>query len=138
VNEYAKPLPSLDDEVTAPYWAAAIRHRLTLPRCGDCGGVFFYPRRFCPACWSERVEWIESPGAGTVWSLTFVRVPFYDDTWAADVPYCVAIVELDEGVRLVTNIVGVEPGDVDVGDPVRVVFDDVTPEVTLPKFEVAR
>jgi uncharacterized OB-fold protein len=67
-----------------------------------------------------------------------VHVPFYDDTWAADVPYCVAIVELDEGVRLVTNIVGVEPGDVDVGDPVRVVFDDVTPEVTLPKFEVAR
>jgi uncharacterized OB-fold protein len=138
VNDYAKPLPSLDDEVTAPYWAAAAEHRLVLPRCRDCGAVFFYPRRFCPACWSERVEWVAASGTGTVWSLTFVHVPFYDDTWASDLPYCVGIVELDEGVRLVTNIVGVQPGGVRVGDPVRVVFDDVTDEVTLPKFEVAR
>jgi uncharacterized OB-fold protein len=138
VNDYAKPLPSLDDDVTAPYWAAAAEHRLVLPRCRDCGAVFFYPRRFCPACWSERVEWVDASGTGTVWSLTFVHVPFYDDTWASDVPYCVGIVELDEGVRLVTNIVGVQPGGVRVGDAVRVVFDDVTAEVTLPKFEVAR
>lgn len=138
MTDNAKPMPALDDDVTAPYWAAAVQHRLVLPRCRDCGSVFFYPRRFCPTCWSDRVEWVDAVGTGSVWSLTFVHVPFYDDTWTSDVPYCVGIVELDEGVRLVTNIVGVQPGDVHVGDPVRVVFDDVTSEVTLPKFEVAR
>jgi uncharacterized protein len=137
-SEYAKPLPSLDDEVTAPYWKAATEHRLALPRCGECGAVFFYPRRFCPSCWSERIEWIDAAGTGTVWSFTFVHVPFYDETWAADVPYCVGLVQLDEGVRLATNIVGVGPGEVAIGDPVRAVFDDVTPEVTLPKFELVR
>ena len=138
MSDYRKPLPSLADDVTAPYWAAAAEHRLAVPRCGDCGNVFFYPRRYCPSCWSGTIEWVDAAGTGTVWSLTFVHVPFYDDTWAADVPYCVAVVELDEGVRLVSSIVGVEPGSVAVGDPVRVVFDDVTPEVTLPRFEVAR
>ena len=67
-----------------------------------------------------------------------MHVPFYDDAWKDDVPYCVAIIELDEGVRLVSSLTGVEPGQVEVGDGARVVFDRVTDEVTLPRFEVVR
>jgi uncharacterized OB-fold protein len=136
VSDYRKPLPSLADDATRPYWQAAADHRLALPRCLDCGETFFYPRLRCPSCWSERLEWVDAAGTGTVWSFTWVHVPFYDDTWADDVPYCVALVELGEGVRLASNIVDVEPGDVHVGDAVRVVFDDVTPEVTLPRFQL--
>ena len=136
--EYRKPLPSLGDEITAPYWRAAAERRLALPRCEDCGLTFFYPRRACPSCWSERIEWIDAAGTGRVWSFTWVHVPFYDDAWKDDVPYCVAIVELDEGVRLVSSLEGVEPGQVAVGDAARVVFDAVTDEVVLPRFEVLR
>ncbi len=138
MTDYRKPLPNLSDDVTAPYWDAAAEHRLVLPRCVDCGTTFFYPRRRCPACWSDRLEWADATGAGTVWSFTWVHVPFYDDVWADDVPYCIACIELDEGVRLVTNLVGADAASVAIGDPVRVVFDDVTPEVTLPKFRVTR
>ncbi len=137
-SEYAKPLPSLGDEVTAPYWQAAAEGRLALPRCEDCGTTFFYPRRACPSCWSEHIEWTDAAGTGRVWSFTWVHVPFYDDAWKDDVPYCVAIIELDEGVRLVSSLTGVEPGQVEVGDGARVVFDRVTDEVTLPRFEVVR
>ena len=136
MTEYRKPLPSLDDEVTAEYWRAAAEHRLVVPRCVDCGLTFFYPRRYCQACWSDNLEWIESAGAGRVWSFTFVHVPFYDEAWEHDVPYCVALVELDEGVRLVSNIIGAEQDVLMVGDPVQVVFDDVASGVSLPKFEV--
>jgi uncharacterized OB-fold protein len=136
VSEYGKPLPSLGDEVTAPYWRAAAEHRLVLPRCQDCGTAFFYPRRFCPSCWSARIGWFDAAGTGTVWSFTWVHVAFYDDTWKDDVPYCVAVVELDEGVRLVSSIVDADPDRLAIGDAVRVCFDDVTPDVTLPRFEV--
>jgi uncharacterized OB-fold protein len=138
MSDYRKALPGLRDDATSPYWKAAAEHRLALPRCLDCETVFFYPRLRCPSCWSDRLEWVDAAGTGTVWSFTWVHVPFYDDAWNDDVPYCVGLVELDEGVRLVTNIVGVAPDEVAVGDRVRVVFDDVTAEVTLPKFDVVR
>lgn len=137
-SDYTKPLPSLGDEVTAPYWQAAAEGHLALPRCKDCATTFFYPRRACPSCWSEDIEWIDAAGTGRVWSFTWVHVAFYDDAWKDDVPYCVAIVELDEGVRLVSSLTGVEPGQVEVGDAARVVFDPVTDDMTLPRFEVVR
>jgi uncharacterized OB-fold protein len=135
VTGTTKPLPSLDDEVTREYWTAAADHRLLLPWCRQCDAAFFYPRRYCPRCWSDDLDWRPSGGDGQVWSYTFVHVPFYDDTWADDVPYCVAVVELDDGVRLVANLRGVEPDGVSIGDRVQVVFEDVAPGVTLPQFE---
>ena len=131
---YSKPLPNMNDAVTAPYWLAAKEHRLVVPRCDACAHTFFYPRAFCPACWSARISMVPASGRGTVFSFTWVHVPFFDDTWKDDVPYCVAWIELDEGVRLVSAIVDAEPGEVAIGDAVTVCFDDVTDDVTLPKF----
>ncbi|MGH9099847.1 MAG: Zn-ribbon domain-containing OB-fold protein [Acidimicrobiales bacterium] len=138
MSTYRKPLPSLTDDATSQYWERARQHQLVVPRCTACGTVFFYPRLRCPSCWSNDLEWIRAAETGTIWSLTWVHTPFFDDVWADDVPYCVAIVELDEGVRMVSAIVGVSPGDVSIGTQVRAVFDAVTPEVTLPKFELTR
>jgi uncharacterized OB-fold protein len=131
---YDKPLPSLGDEVTAPYWESARRHELCLPECNACGLLFFYPRRFCPGCWADDLTWRRVAGTGHVWTFTEVHVPFYDDTWADDVPYLVAVIELDEGPHLLTNLSVPDVMSLRVGDRVEVFFDDVTDEVTLPKF----
>lgn len=136
-DRYAKPLPDVNDMVTAGYWEAARQHRLVVSRCDDCQHPFFYPRRFCPQCWSERISTLDASGRGTVFSFTWVHVPFYDDTWANDVPYCIGWIELEEDVRLVSAIVDAVPGDVAVGDAVTVCFDDVTPDVTLAKFRLS-
>ena len=133
---YSKPLPDRNDEVFDAFWAAAQEHRLSLPYCKACNHLFSYPRRFCPECWSDAIAWRELSGRGRIWTFTAVHVPFYDDTWADEVPYLVAIVELDEGPHLLTNIVDAEPEQVAIGDRVEVVFDDVTDDVTLPNFRL--
>jgi uncharacterized OB-fold protein len=131
------PLP---DAETAPYWDAAREGRLLIKRCRACSEAFFYPRTYCPRCWSAETEWVEASGEGTVYTFTVVYQndlpPFRDR-----VPYVVAIVELAEGVRMTTNVEGVEPEAVRCGMPVRVAFreeprdeDDV---VALPVFHPA-
>ena len=131
-----KPRPDVNDAASAPYWEAASRHELMLPRCDDCGLVFFPARRFCPGCWSGERSWQQMSGGGTVWTFTEVHVAFYDDTWAEDVPYVVAVVELDEGPRLLANIVGPDIASLAIGDRVEVVFQDRPEGVTLPMFQV--
>lgn len=132
----AKPRPDLNDTAAAPYWEAAARHELTLPCCGDCGLVFFPPRELCPDCWSRELSWQRVAGGGTVWTFTEVHVAFYDDTWADDVPYVVAVIELDEGPRLLANIVAPDMDSLSIGDRVVVEFEDRSEGVTLPMFQV--
>ncbi len=132
----AKPRPDLNDTATAPYWEAAARHELVLPYCDDWGLVFFPPRESCPACWSRDLSWRPVSGTGTVWTFTEVHVAFYDDTWADDVPYVVAVIELDEGPRLLANIVEPDIDSLAIGDRVEVVFEDRSEDVTLPMFRV--
>lgn len=132
-TEYAKPLPR-PTAVSQEFWAAARRHELRLQRCRSCGAHIFYPRAFCPACLSDSLEWTSVSGRGKVYSFTVVRRAMHP-AFRPDVPYVLAIVELEEGPRLTTNIVGCDPSDVRVDMPVDVVFDDVTPEVTLVKFQ---
>ena len=131
-----KPRPDVNDAATAPYWEAATRHELILPRCDACDRLFFPPRRHCPACWSDEISWRMMGGRGTVWTFTEVHVAFYDDTWAADVPYVVAVVELDEGPRLLANIVEPDMATLAIGDRVEAVFEDRSEGVTLPVFRV--
>ena len=132
-----KPRPDLNDAATAPYWEAAARQELTLPRCDACGLVFFPLREQCPGCWSGELSWQTMSGRGTVWTFTEVHVPFYDDTWAEDVPYVVAVIELDEGPRLLANIVEPDMDRLSIGDRVEVVFEDRPEGVSLPMFRVA-
>ena len=128
-----RPVP-VPDAATEPYWNAAREHRLVMPRCMDCGRYHFYPRTLCPYCSSSRLEWTQCSGLGTVYSFTVVhRAP--SPAFAAEAPYIVAVVELDEGTRLMTNITGCAPDAVRVGAKVRVTFRQLSGPVTLPVFE---
>ena len=133
---YAKPLPVADVE-TRPFWDACREGRLTLQRCTNCGHHRFPPTFYCAKCNSAEHEWIESTGRGRVFSWIVVRHPVPRDIYAADVPYVVALIELDEGVRIASNIVGIAPEKVTANMPVRVIFKPVTDDVTLPLFEPA-
>ena len=106
---------------SAPFWEAVAEGRLVLPKCDNCGTVIWYPRRFCPVCHHHGVSWIEASGRGTVYSFTIVRRA--PGPWREAAPYVLAYVELAEGPRVMTNVVGVEPGDVRIGMDVEVVFE---------------
>lgn len=134
---YAKPLPVADVE-TAPFWDACRKGKLMLQRCTNCGHHRFPPTYFCSKCQSAKHEWIESQGRGRVFSWIVVRHPVPREIYAADVPYVVALIELDEGVRITSNIVGIEPEKVAADMPVRVIFREATAEITLPLFEPAQ
>jgi uncharacterized protein len=134
MSESAKPLPQ-PDPLTKPYWDSLKAHAMRLQRCGSCGRFVFFPRALCPFCFSDALTWTPVSGRGVVHAFTVPhRHP--SPAFQPDLPYVVALVELEEGPRLMTNLIGVppDPAQIAVGMPVEVVYDDVTPEVTLPKF----
>ena len=127
-----KPKPRPAPE-SLPYWQAAKEHRLALPKCEDCSQFWFPPSRTCPHCLSTNFSFQNVSGRGKVFSfVTFHRV--YRPAFAEDVPYVVALVELEEGPRVLTNILGVTHEDVRCEMPVEVVFDDYDEDVSIPKF----
>ena len=130
-----KPLPRIDEE-SRGYWEALARHELYFQRCRDCGTKRFYPRALCPACLSSATEWVRASGRGTVYSFT-VTYQNQAPGFREELPYVLAIVELDEGVRMMTNVIGCAPDAVRVGMAVEVVFEDVTAEITLATFRPA-
>ncbi|ASR03201.1 MULTISPECIES: Zn-ribbon domain-containing OB-fold protein [Gordonia] len=137
-NTPAKPradIPTVETATTA-YWDAANDGTLLIARCDDCGKVHHYPRPFCPSCWSENVTSIEASGRGTLYTYSTVYVndlhPFKER-----LPYIAAIVELDEGPRLMTNMEDCEPTDLHVGMPVTVGFRPITDELTATIFRPA-
>ncbi|HYB91661.1 MAG TPA: Zn-ribbon domain-containing OB-fold protein [Candidatus Binataceae bacterium] len=133
MSQYLKPLPN-PTPTSRPFWEAARRHELSLQRCAACGKFIYYPRDRCPYCFSDRLEWKNLSGRGKVYSYTVVRRA---SSFAfADTPYVLAIVELEEGPRMTSDIVA-PPENVRVEMPVEVYFDDVTPEHTLVKFKPA-
>lgn len=129
-----RPAPNPEPE-SAEYWAALRDGRLLVQGCEDCGNAQLYPRDRCTRCRGP-VSWVEASGRGTVYSFTVVRQqyqrPFRD--W---VPYVVALVDLDEGPRLMTNIVGVDPEEVSIGMAVRARFEPVSEEAGIALFEPA-
>jgi len=132
---YAKPLPSPDLD-TQPFWDACREHELRAQRCSKCGSFRWPPRQLCPDCHTWDYEWAQLSGTGTVYSFVVVHhvtVPAFQ----GDAPYAIANITMDgtDGrVRVMSNVIGIPWEDVRVGMPVRAVFDDVTDEVTLPKF----
>ena len=131
---YQGPLPVKQPESDF-YWEKAQAHELWLRRCNACGQSYFYPRDFCPNCGSRDVSWARASGKGTLHTFAIVHrapVPAFRD----HVPFVVAMVDLEEGARIPTNLVGVEPDPehIEVGMAVEVAFADGTDEVTLPVF----
>ena len=131
--EYTKPLPTIEPE-TEEFWKAAKRHELFLQRCNACEEVIHFPRVMCYRCLSEDLGWIKSTGLGSVYSFTIIHQVAHLG-FESEVPYVYAIIDLDDGARMISNVVNIEPSTVEVGMRVQVTFDDVTPEISIPKFE---
>jgi uncharacterized protein len=119
-------------EVAEPFWNATREGRLLLPWCTACARPVWYPREVCPRCLGSTLEWRESQGRGVVYACT---VEHKAQTQALAAPYVVALVELDEGVRLLSNVVGRPPERVAVGDRVRVTWEPLSDGRRLPLFE---
>ncbi|MGE3148396.1 MAG: Zn-ribbon domain-containing OB-fold protein [Pseudorhodoplanes sp.] len=131
-QKYEKPLPNMDPE-DKPFWESVKEHRMKVQRCAECGSWCFQPKPFCPKCLSDKLEWTPVKGRGKVYASTTIHHAFMP-YWKGDVPFNLSIIELDEGVHMVSNVIGVPPQDVKIGMPVEVVYDDVTEEITLHKF----
>jgi len=129
---YGGPLPRMSS-VSQPFWDGARRHRLVLQKSRATGTFLFYPRIVSPVSPNDTLDWVEVSGHGTVVGMTIVRTA-NDPYLAGQTPYVIAVVELDEGVRMTTNIVGCDLESVHVGMKVVASYDDVTPDVTLVKF----
>jgi len=134
---YGKPLPQPTPE-TAPFWEGCKAHELRLQYCGNCQKFIFYPRIFCPTCLSDALEWRTLSGKGTLvtYVLSARPVPGFEQS----LPYAIAIVQLDEGPHLMTNIVNtvLTPQNLPAGMPVEVVFDDANESISIPRFQPLR
>jgi uncharacterized OB-fold protein len=128
-----KPIPPVDPWAE-PFWAGTRERRLMIQKCTSCKKPIFYPRLSCPSCFSERLEWVEASGRGTIYSYTLVRNN-PPSRFLEDLPFVIAIVELEEGVRMMTNIVDCDLEVVRCEMPVEVTFERLTDEITLPKFK---
>jgi uncharacterized protein len=125
-----RPNPS---PLTQPFWDGTRRGELCVQRCAACGTHVFYPRYLCTACGSDALGWVRASGRGTVFTYTVARRPTHS-AFADRVPYVIAVVELEEGPKLTTNIVGADPDQVAIGMPVHATFEDIG-DVTLVYFE---
>lgn len=137
VSRRGKALPQATPE-TAPYWEGCKQHELRIQRCNDCNQFYFYPRPYCPNCLSANTEWRTVSGRGTLhtYVISYRAAPGFED----ETPYVIAVVKLDEGPHLMSNIVNVDvkPENLHADMPVEVVFVDVNDQVAMPKFQPVR
>ncbi|MBW2544995.1 MAG: Zn-ribbon domain-containing OB-fold protein [Deltaproteobacteria bacterium] len=129
---YNKPLPKINAD-TKEFWEGCREHLIKIQKCADCGFVRWPPSFICPQCHSQKTDWIASTGRGSVYTFVVNHIA-YHPAFRENLPYVVAVVELDEGPHLLTNIVDCDPGEVLCDMPVEVVWDDITDEFSLPKF----
>lgn len=127
----SRPRPPITS-LTEPFWAGTRAGELRVQRCLDCGRLRWTPLLACPQCWSERAHWDVMSGRATVYTYTVVHRAV--DPRAFTAPYVLAVVELDEGPRMLTNLVDVEPERVRVGMPVAVRFERVDDDITVYPF----
>jgi uncharacterized protein len=130
-----KPAPRISAE-TQPFWDGCRQGELRYQLCRDCGRVQFYPRALCAGCGATALEWRRSRGEGSIHTVTVVyRAP--SPAFRGDVPYAIALVDLDEGYRMMANVLGPDPEGLAIGARVRVVFE-TRGDVSLPQFERSR
>ena len=128
-------LPTIEDD-TRPFWDAAGEGRFLVKRCRACGAVHHYPRQFCPSCWSDDVAWVDASGRATLytWSVVYANdLPPFPER----LPYIAAVVDLEEGPRVMTNIVDCDPADLRIGMDLVVDFRSLTDDITAPVFRPA-
>jgi uncharacterized OB-fold protein len=113
-----------------PYFQAAAEGKLMLKKCSACGEVHHYPRALCPFCFSDKVEWTQAKGTGVIYTYSVTRR-------GGPVPYCIAYVTLDEGVKMMTNIVDTDLDTIKIGQKVKVVFKKSENGTSVPMFTPA-
>jgi uncharacterized protein len=127
------PLPAASID-TIGWWQAAVEHRLVIQRCDNCGRFRHPPGPVCPHCRNWAASFIDQPGTGTIYTLTRVHQPFLPEL---ALPYVIAVIDLDgleaDTIRLVTNIVDADPDEVAIGARVEVVWEDMGPDLSLPR-----
>ena len=134
-TDFVKPLPK-PSKWSLPFWEGTKQGKLLLKRCRNCGHIDHPPYLFCTSCGDEEHEWIEASGKGTLYAyaINTYGVPF---PFMEDLPYVVAMIDLEEGPRMISNIVTKDPQTLKNGIPVEVFFEEVTAEITLPKWRPA-
>ena len=139
MNNYKKILPISQGE-SEFYWNKASEGELWIQKCNQCSESYFYPRDISPCCFSRDTEWVISSGRGVVYAFSIIhRSP--NQGFQDEAPFIIAIVELHEGPRMATNIVGIEdptPEKIRIGMEVVVTFDKITEELSLPKFKLVK
>ncbi len=127
-----KPVPVVNPWAK-PFWEATREGKLIIQKCDDCQAHVFYPRTACPHCFSDNLGWVEASGRGTIYSFTVVEnnAP---SAFLGDMPFVIAMIDLEEGVRMLSNIVDCEPETLQCDMPVEVTFEKLNDEFTLPKF----
>jgi len=135
--DVSKPLPAITTEAK-PFWDAAAEQKLMIQRCQECNAWVWTPRPACNECGSEKIEWTQMSGRGEVYSFTVIRQVVgraASKAFEPDIPYVIAWVDLDEGPRLITNIIGCPVEDVKLGMKVAVQFEKASEKIWLPKFK---
>jgi len=133
--DYNKPLPRPNAD-NKPFWDACKNHQLKFQKCHQCGLVRWPAALICPGCHSDQSEWIEVSGRGKVYSFAIYHQVFHPG-FEGEVPYVTASIELEEGPRLLSNVVNCRPDQVYCEMPVAVLWEDVNPDISLPKFQPA-
>ncbi|HYB90670.1 MAG TPA: Zn-ribbon domain-containing OB-fold protein [Candidatus Binataceae bacterium] len=128
----SKPIPTITPEM-APFYEGARNGRLMVQKCEGCGALRFPAYELCSRCLSTRSSWVPASGRGEVYSFNIMH-QVYHPGFAAEVPYAVVVVKLEEGPKIVSNLAGIKPHDIKCGMPVEVFFEKLSDEVTLPKF----
>jgi uncharacterized OB-fold protein len=125
--------PPMADAITLPWWQAATEHRLVVQRCTACDHTRLPPAPVCPECRSDASDWQEVPGRGEVYTYTLVHRPI---AAGQELPFVIAVVALEDagGVRMISNLVGVDPDDVAIGLPVELVWEDMSADLAIPRF----
>jgi len=132
MDEKPRPVP-IPTSITQRYWDNVNAEALRIPKCRDCGALHFYPHALCPNCMSPNLDDIPVSGNGTVYSYTVIRSP--QPAFRGMEPYVVANVELDEGVRMMANVLTDDVESVRIGTRVRLVYQQVTDDLKMPQFE---
>jgi hypothetical protein len=133
MGKVQKPIPVVNPWAR-PFWDAAQEERLVLQHCKDCGKHIFYPRIACPDCFSDNIEWVKASGKGTIYSFTVVESNA-PTAFIEDIPYVVAVIRLEEGVQMLSNVVDCDPYTLACDMPVTVTFEKLNDEFKLPKFK---
>ncbi len=132
---YTKPLPEVT-KLNAPFWEGTKRGELRMQRCTGCRHMWFPPSTHCPECLATAYEWVPLSGRGKVWSWIVMHQRYFKE-FEGDIPYTVALIELAEGPMMMSTVVGVPSDRIRCDMPVRVVFEDATELMAVPKFTLA-